>query len=233
MEIIPTDTPARLAALQRYSYFRTLNADILADLTPATSLIQYDRGEVVFWEEDACPGLFLVHQGSVKLFKLSPQGRELIIRILHEGAAFNEVPVFDNGANPISVACLEAAQLWLVKPDAIRQAMRLHPEMCMEVIRQFSQHLRQLISTVEELSFYQVTNRLARLLNSLPEEQRSGEGGARLTQDQIAARLGTVREVVARALRDLERSGAIRLERRQIQIADYDILQQWAQETKN
>ncbi len=230
MQFVATDSAARLAALRRCPYLRTLRDAILEELCPHTSLLQYGRGEVVFWQEDECPGLFLIQQGSVKLFKISPQGRELIVRVLYEGAAFNEVPVFDGGVNPINVGCLEETQLWLVKPDAIRQAMRRYPEMAAELIRHLSLHLRQLIATVEELSFYQVTSRLARLLNSLPEEQLSGE--TRLTQDQLAALLGTVREVVARSLRDLERSGAIHLERRQILIADHAILQQWAQETR-
>ena len=76
------------------------------------------------------------------------------------------------------------------------------------------------------MAFYQVTHRLARLIG----ESRLGDpGGARLTQDQIAARLGTVREVVARSLRELERSGAIRTENRRITVAAAEVLSQWAQ----
>ena len=71
-----------------------------------------------------------------------------------------------------------------------------------------------LVNKVEELSFYQVTNRLARLISQLPEEQLTGQTASRLTQDQMAARLGTVREVVARSLRELQRSGAIQVRRR-------------------
>jgi len=70
-----------------------------------------------------------------------------------------------------------------------------------------------LLETVEELSFYQVTNRLARLISQLSVPQLEGVRGERLTQDEIASRLGTVREVVARSLRDLERRGAIEVNR--------------------
>ncbi len=82
---------------------------------------------------------------------------------------------------------------------------------------------------VEELSFFQVTNRLARLISLLPPDQLVGSTNQRITQDQLAARLGTVREVVARSLRELERSGAIRVHRREILILDPDILQEWVQ----
>ena len=84
-----------------------------------------------------------------------------------------------------------------------------------------------LLGTVEELSFYQVTNRLARLINQLPAEQLEGPKETRLTQDALAARLGTVREVVARSLRELERSGAIRVNRGQIQVIDHERLLEW------
>ena len=81
--------------------------------------------------------------------------------------------------------------------------------------------------TVEELSFYQVTKRLARLINKLPAEQLQGSKDDRLTQDDLAARLGTVREVVARSLKELERSGAIDVNRGQIKIVNDDRLVEW------
>jgi CRP/FNR family transcriptional regulator len=67
------------------------------------------------------------------------------------------------------------------------------------------------------------------LINDLPDEELNGETNVRVTQDQLAARLGTVREVVARSLKELERSGAIRVENRRIHIQDADVLQQWTQ----
>ena len=84
-----------------------------------------------------------------------------------------------------------------------------------------------LVGKVEELSFYQVTNRLARLIDNLPKEQLVGPASIRLTRDELAARLGTVREVVARSLKVLERSGAISVSRRKIEIIDQERLDAW------
>jgi CRP/FNR family transcriptional regulator len=117
----------------------------------------------------------------------------------------------------------------VIEPEIIRNAMLKYPSMCAVIILNLSKNLRKLVGIIEELSFYQVTNRLARLLSQAPQEQLSGDAGARLTQDQMAARLGTVREVVARGLKELERCGAIKVDRRQIRILDQDILQQWVQ----
>ncbi len=87
--------------------------------------------------------------------------------------------------------------------------------MCRAIVLNLTQNLRMLVGLVEELSFFQVTNRLARLISQLPQDQLVGSTSQRITQDQLAARLGDGREVVARSLRELERSGAIRVHRRE------------------
>jgi CRP/FNR family transcriptional regulator len=107
--------------------------------------------------------------------------------------------------------------------------VRTSPEFAQKVIYNLGQNLRMLVSAVSEMAFYQVTHRLARLITQLPADEAGGEGTSRLTQEQLAARLGTVREVVARSLRELERSGAIRTENRRIAVADAEMLSQWAQ----
>lgn len=222
MQIVPAPLPARLAALRNNPYFASLNDSVLRDVAQATQLRSYAAGEAICWQGEPCIGLYVLRQGRVKLFKLSPRGRELIVRVLEPQATFNEVPVFDNGLNPINVAALEACELWLVEASVIRHNLNAHPEMAQAVILNLAHNLRTLVGIVEELSFYQVTNRLARLIRQLPP-------GQRMTQDQMAARLGTVREVVARGLRELQRSGAIRVSRRQIEIVDEAILSEWIQ----
>jgi CRP/FNR family transcriptional regulator len=229
MKKIETELRARLAVLRQCSYFSGLPDAALLPLTQGMSLAYFERGEVLFWQDEPCAGLHIIQQGSVKLFKLSPRGRELIVKVFEDGDTFNEVPVFDGGRNPVNAAALEESDIWVIDPEVIRQAMRDNPEMCQAVVLNLAQNLRMLVGVVEELSFYQVTHRLARLISQLPPEQLLGQASLRLTQDQLAARLGTVREVVARSLRELERSGAIRVERGQIRIVDPRLLQGWTQ----
>jgi CRP/FNR family transcriptional regulator len=192
-------------------------------------LYRFKNGETIFWEGDECAGLHMIHQGSVKLFKISPKGRELIIRVLDEGATFNEVPVFDHQPNPVNVTAVEDSEIWVIEPEVIRDSIARYPELAQSVIHNLCLNLRVLLVTVEELTFYQVTNRLARLIEQLPAEQLEGPREARLTHDVLAARLGTVREVVARSLKELERSGAIRVNRGHIRVVDDDRLLEWTQ----
>jgi len=100
-----------------------------------------------------------------------------------------------------------------------------YPDAARQIIINLSQNLRMLVGKVAELTFYTVTTRLARLLLKLPPDQLSGP--ERLTQDDLAGRIGTVREVVARSLKELENSGAIEVQRGKIKILNQDKLLSW------
>lgn len=185
----------------------------------------FDRGEMLFWEDDPCAGLHIIEEGSVKLYRISPQGRQYIIRVLQEGDTCNEVPTFDGGTNPVNVETLEKSKVWVIEDETLRALVNAHPDFALKVLSNFGKNLRGLVRMVSEMAFYQVTNRLARLISELATDQTRPPW----TQEQLAARLGTVREVVARSLKELERSGAIRIEERRIHIADPDALSQWTQ----
>lgn len=226
MRTLKVELEAKFRALCRNEYFETLDEAALRGIVENVSLRQFERGETLFWEADPSAGLHIVKSGCVKIFRVSPQGRQYIVRLLLEGDTFNEVSVFDGGVNPVNAEALEASQVWVVEPECLRQLVGLDPDFARKVIYNLGQNLRHLVRAASEMAFYQVTHRLARLLAQLPANE---QGGTRLTQDQIAARLGTVREVVARSLKELERSGAISMENRRIAVADAGVLAQWAQ----
>ncbi len=229
MRALKADTATKIRALKENPYFEHLEDASLHGLADFTSLREFERGETLFWEGDPCAGLHIVYQGSIKLYRLSPQGRQYIIRILQEKDTFNEVSVFDSGGNPVNAEALEKCQVWVIEPSCIRRMVQSNLDFAQKVINNLGQNLRGLVRAASEMAFYQVTHRLARLISQIPPEELIGESGTRWTQEQLAARLGTVREVVARSLRELERSGAIRTENRRIRIADEALLQQWTQ----
>lgn len=232
MQILASDLKTKIKVLRNNSYFAGLSEAELEDLARAASLRFYESGEALFWQGEACAGLHIVRSGSIKLYKMSAKGRELVVKVITAGATFNEVPVFDGGVNAVNAAALKSSEVWLVEAGLIRDVLRKNPFMAEAVILNLSNNLRGLVEMVEELSFFQVPNRLARLINQLPQEQLSGSKAQRLTQDELAARLGTVREVVGRGLRELDLSGAIRVSRGKIHVLDQDLLNHWAKETE-
>jgi len=229
MPSLKPDSHEKLKALRTNVFFQGLGDESLHELAASTTLRHFERGAVLFWEGDPCSGLHIIQSGSVKLFRISPNGRQHIIRVLQEGETCNEVPVFDGETNPVNVEALEETTVWVVDAAAVQSLMRKDPEFMHKTIQNLARMMRHLVKLVSEMAFFQVTHRLARLISEIPADELLGTGGARWTQDQLAARLGTVREVVARSLRELERSGAIDVENRRILIKDNEVLQQWAQ----
>ena len=224
MKTIETRLELRIETLRGNSYFNDLAENLLKDIAPHTHLLEYQRGDVLMWEGDPCQGLRIMQQGSAKIYRLSPQGRQYIVRILQEGDTFAEVPAFDGGTNPVNVEALETCRVWVIDGAVLRALVMAHPSFAQKVLVNFGEMLRGMVRMVSEMAFYQVTHRLARLIREMDLE---GQRGPHWTQEQMAARLGTVREVVARSLKELERSGAIQIEDRRIRIADRDVLQQW------
>lgn len=220
MLLLNIDMATKKTFFQSSRFFANFDQDILDELERESSIKKYAAGETILVEGDPCGGLYNLISGSVKLFKHSPGGRELIITVFESGVTFNEVPVFDGGSSPINVAALEKSILLYITRDTLQKAIQRHPEQCHLIVERLAENLRNLIGLIEEIAFFQVPNRLARLLLRLPADHT-------YTQDQLAARLGTVREVVSRALRDLEKAGAIRCQRRRVEVIDRSILEIW------
>jgi CRP/FNR family transcriptional regulator len=224
MKSIETKTKDRIKVLRGNEYFDDLPETMLQEISTRMNLREYQRGDVLFWEGDLCDGLYIISQGSAKIFRLSPQGRQYIVRILQEGDTFAEVPAFDGSPNPTNVEALEDCSVWVINAEMLRGLIVTHPQFAQKVLGNFGRMLRGMVHKVSEMAFYQVTHRLARLIAEISEEKSTPHW----TQEQLAARLGTVREVVARSLKELERSGAIKIEDRRIQIADKEIFSRWS-----
>lgn len=223
MKIVQSTLKQKIEALRGNIYFDDLAETMLEDIAQSTRLVEFQRGDVMFWEGDPCEGLFILQLGSAKIFRISPQGRQYIVRILQEGDTFAEVPAFDEGTSPVNVEALETCRSWIIDKNKLHALIMEHPMFAQKVLINFGKMLRGMVRVVSEMAFYQVTHRLARLIDEIHEDKASPHW----TQEQMAARLGTVREVVARSLKEMERSGAIRMEDRRIMIIDREIFDQW------
>ncbi len=209
-----------LEALQAQPYFKALDDAELERL--ARTLIErvYEKDEVIFLEGEPCQGLYIVREGSAKIYKLSPEGREQILSYSKSGDSFNEVAVFDGGPNPANVIAAEATTLWIVPRAAVVDLIQRNPQVALVVVQNLGARLRHLVGLVEDLSLRQVSARLAKLLL-----ETATRGEQALTQQEMAARLGTVREMIGRSLRQLEARGLIRTERGKIVILDREELE--------
>ncbi len=212
-----------LKQLQTNSLFAGLDEETLRALAQDAHWREYSAGEVVVLEGEGLPGLLYLQSGWIKVVKVSPGGREQVLRFLEPGETFNEVGVFADQPNPATAIALEQAGVWMIRRDTVTRLLQENPAFSQFVIAKMAGRLLHLVSLVTDLSLRPITGRLARLL--LEEAVDDLLLRPRwYTQEELAARLGTVPDVVQRALRNLEKDGLIEVKRREIRIVDRDAL---------
>ena len=221
--MLPKRQPDLLATLRRVPLFTDLSEDELAIVAQRVTCREYSAGAVLFLEGDICRQLLIVKEGSVKLLKTSPNGRQQLIAMERAGNSLSEVPVFDGdthtatakAASPVVVLCVDA--------EHFRGICLRYPQVALKVIKVLGHRLRRMGELVEHLSFSTVRGRLVAHLVHLAEESGcpSANGIAFELQEnneELAARLGTVRELVSRNQGRLYSDGLIQMKRRTVTI---------------
>ena len=222
----------RERVLRAVPYFAALEQRILREVARRAQRLTLLPGEMVFLEGEPCAGLFVIETGQVKVFKTSVEGREQTLHILGPGHSFNDVAVLDGGSNPANALAIDAVVVWRLAREDIRLLVQHHPALAWALLEHVARRARFLVSVVEDLGLRSVKARLAKLL--LEEAQRSAdtdsvERSQLLTQQEMASRLGTVREMIGRALRSLAEDGAIQIDRHRIVVVDRTRLEAQAQ----
>ncbi len=216
-----------VAQLGLLPFFKAVGRPTLVGLAHGAVWREYAAGEAVFLEGDTAPGLYFLVSGWLKVTKSSLGGREQVLRFLGPGETFNEIGAFASRANPATAIALEPAGVWLLQREAIARMVLEQPELAQRIIESMADRVIELVNLVADLSLRSVTGRLARLL--LDEADGDVHHRPRWrTQAELASRLGTVPDVVQRALRGLENDGAIEILPRQIRIRDRNALEKLA-----
>ena len=205
--------------LRSTPYFSTLSADEINKIAGETLERSFARGEMLFFEGESCQGLYVMKTGRVRIFKSSPEGREQALLTAGPGVSFNEVPVFDGGNNPASASAIDQTSVYIIPVKTVNTLLASCPA-AQAIIKLFASRLRHLSGVVEDLSFRSVVSRLARLLLDLAIHQPGQAPVPKLTQEEMATMIGSVRDVVGRGLRSLEKAGAIKIEGQRIMVVD-------------
>ncbi len=209
--------------LKRTPYFSDLP---LADLDSTTKFFfekRADRGEMFLLEGETDQVLYFVVSGAVKVLKTSADGKEQILNIARPGDSFNDVAALDGRPNPAAAQAMGPVVLYGIRKNNLEAIIQEHPKIALNAIKVLASRIRYLLSLVEDLSFKHVIGRIAKILLTY-----AGDGtgtGQRLTQQDMAAMAGTVREVVGRSLKALESEGAIRLDHHRIVITNKEALE--------
>ena len=217
-------------ALAKAALFSGLSERELGYLLARLVSRKYSSGEVVFSEGETCAGLYVVESGSIRIFKSSPGGREQVLSVEGPGGSVAELPVFDGGNYPASVAAIEDSVLLFVSKQDIHGLCLAYPEVALKFLRVIGARLRKLVGIIEELSFTTVRSRLsAYLLRLAQNEGKKVARGVEVTlpanNQELAAQIGTVRELVSRNLSRLQSEGVLTMDGRAVVIRDLKALE--------
>ena len=203
--------PVDVEMLRQIPLFATLSAEDLAQVAAMTVVRHYDRGDLILLEGDLGGALHYVRSGLVKVFKTSVGGKEQVLRMIAAGHTFNDVPALDGGPNPASAAAMEPSVVYVIRRAELRHLIITRPEVAEAVVQTLASALRHLVALVEDLSLRHVTARVAKILLDQEASSHEEQHVYHLTQQEMAALAGSAREVVGRALKELETAGAIEM----------------------
>lgn len=188
--------------------FQNLPKSAIAELAAQAVERKVRHGQILFTANEPASGLYVVLSGSVRAFRQNIEGREQTIHVERTGGILGEVPVFDGRPYPSTAVAEEDSEVLFLATEDVRRFMLAHPEAALTALANMAKKLRIVASLAEQLALKDVSQRLATLLlqearRSSPNLQDGVSFSLPLSHSQLASRLGSVREVVSRALHKL------------------------------
>jgi CRP/FNR family transcriptional regulator len=216
-----------MSEFKHIALFAQLDPVALKKLAAVASQMTCDDGQIVMLEGDTDAPVFFVRKGTVRAFRTNLEGREQTLIYLEPGAAFNMPAAFsDQRTAPASAVAVGEVRLLCIPPQDFRRVVSETPAIALIVLGDFSAKLYHLTDLTHNLGLRSVRARLARFV--LEQAQMEHDSAVHWTQEQIAAQIGTVREVVSRTMRAFVKDGLIEMNRQRISVLDLDALEREA-----
>lgn len=207
--------------LSQVDLFNGLSLQQLDKVARITSPQEYRKGEPVFYDGDEGIGFYIVISGRVKVFKVSPDGKEQIMHIFGPGHPFAEVPVFEGSRYPANAEAMDQCKLFFLPKNDFIQLIQENPSLAMNMLASLSQRLKQFSHLIESLSLKEVPGRLASYLLYLSDRNGSIDAFALdIPKSQLASLLGTIPETLSRIFTKMANKGLVRINGPQIAILD-------------
>ena len=207
--------------------FSGLPADQLGQIADIAVTRKFARNATVFHEGDPGIGFYMVAAGKVKIYKMSPDGKEQILHIFGVGEPFGEVPVFHGNPFPANAATLAETELLFFPRPAFVELITRTPSLALNMLAVLAQRLRRFATQIENLSLKEVPGRLAAYLGYLVEEQERGDLVVLdIPKGQLASLLGTSSETLSRIFARMTDEGLIRVEGKTIHLLDQEALRE-------
>jgi len=214
--------------LLKYStYFAGLDNDVLERISRLIIERTVGKHELIWLEQDSAKMVYFVVSGQIKLFKMSTEGKEQIVRLARPGDSFGHIGMFNGGNNPESAQAMIPSVLWGLAKNDLETLLWDYKQLALNTIRAMALEMHRYMALVEDLSLRRVKSRVARVLMEHYQDGVFDESLA-LTRGDMASMTGTVREVFGKSLKVLEENGIVESNRHRIIIKDIDTLKMMA-----
>jgi CRP/FNR family transcriptional regulator len=200
--------------LRRVALFAELDDTALRLVASRCVVRSAPRGTLLFSAGETCRGLYIIESGRVRIFRTSPDGKEQVLHVEGPGHSVAELPLVDGGVYPASAMTLDDCRLGFLARADFERLYRSSPDIADGIIRSLGRRLRHLVQVTETLAFRDVAARLALLVAGFADDSdvRSSDGvevTLARSQRELALEIGTARESVSRALKQLARRGLV------------------------
>jgi CRP-like cAMP-binding protein len=203
------------------TYFADIDDRSLCRIQEVAHRHIYQAGALIFHEGERCSGFHVVLEGLVRIYRMNPEGRLHTLSLLRPVSTFNEVAAVDGGPNPYNALAVTYAEVLVLNHESLIELLSGDRRMMSNYVQALAHVNRDYIERLEDMTFRSIPSRLAKLfLHESTYADQISEAPTRLTQEEIAAILGTTREVVGRALRGLLNAGLLEKKGREVYIAD-------------
>ncbi len=214
--------------LQMVDVFQDLTEDEMEEIDRATTITSCRKGKILYMPEDTSEVLFLLKQGRVQLYRISPDGKKLIIATIGPGAVFGEMALIGQGMHNTFAEAIENCVLCVMSREDVERLLITKPKVALRIFEVLGRRLKEAEARLEEIAFKGIPARLASLLLALSADQGS-ETITGLTHQDLAEQVGTYRETTTQTLNHFKAEGLIEIGRKRITILDRAGLEQIAE----
>lgn len=209
--------------------FSGLDEEYLVEVAEIAVRRPFAKGETLFSEGEKAEGFYLLASGAIKLCKISPDGREKVLHMVHPVETFAEAAFFGDGSYPAEARGVEKGEVLFFARGAFMGLLERNPRFSLNLIASLSLLLRRFARQIEELSFADAPSRLASYLIDLASRRSTSFQGRTymeldMRKGELASRLGTVSETLSRTLKKLKDEGVIEVDGNKVTVLDMERL---------
>jgi CRP/FNR family cyclic AMP-dependent transcriptional regulator len=205
-----------MAMQQNLTPFLNLDESVLKELIPQGMVRTYPKGSIIIHAGDLSDSLYVILSGRVKVFISDENGKEFMLSTISPGDYFGEVAL-DGGPRTASIMTQDACRFFVIPKAEVKALIEHHPDFARDLIGRLISKIRNLADSVHNLALLSVYCRLLKFIEEQATRREDGRlATERVTQQEIAARIGASREMVSRIITDLTNCGYISVENRRI-----------------